>query len=151
MEFTLVGPTLPETRAMLDGAGPNVTVLERRDQRALPELYARADLFLFPTIEDGFGMVLAQAAAAGVILLATQNCAAPEILAGGAPGWIRPIRNAEAFAERLRWCHAHRDDVAAMLRSAATGGRTRTWTEVAAAFADGAHTWISPARREGVT
>jgi glycosyltransferase involved in cell wall biosynthesis len=151
MEFTLVGPTLPETRALLHGAGPNVTVLERREQRALPELYARADVFLFPTIEDGFGMVLTQAAAAGLLVLATPNCAAPEILAGGAPGWILPIRNPEAFAERLRWCHAHRDDVAAMLRSASTGGRTRTWTEVAVAFANGAHTWMSSTRCEGVT
>jgi glycosyltransferase involved in cell wall biosynthesis len=145
IEFTLVGPTLPETGTVLAVRGPNVTVLERREQRALPELYADADVFLFPTIEDGFGMVLTQAAAAGLIILATPNCAAPEVLGQGAQGWVLPIRRPDVFAERLHWCHEHRDDVATMLRRAAVPDQTRSWTEVATAFAHEADRWLSAA------
>jgi glycosyltransferase involved in cell wall biosynthesis len=143
IEFTVVGPTLPETEALMAAAGPNVTVLGRREQRALPELYSHADVFLFPTIEDGFGMVLTQAAAAGLVILATPNCAAPEILGQGAQGWILPIRRPDVFADRLRWCHRNREDVAAMLLAAATSAGARTWTEVATAFADEATQWVA--------
>jgi glycosyltransferase involved in cell wall biosynthesis len=115
-------------------------------------VYAQADLFMFPTLQDGFGMVLTQAAAAGLVILATPHCAAPEILAHGAEGWVLPIRSAGVFAERLRWCHEHRDQVAAMLRSAAAYGRVRSWTEVAAAFARDAEEWMASAStRKAVT
>jgi glycosyltransferase involved in cell wall biosynthesis len=134
---------LPETETLAADAGPNVTMLGKREQRALPELYAHADVFLFPTIEDGFGMVLTQAAAAGLIILATANCAAPEILEQGAQGWILPIRRPDVFADRLRWCHRNREEVATMLRAAATSAGARTWTDVATAFADEATRWAA--------
>lgn len=149
MEFTLVGPALPETAELLRGAGPNVTVLGKVEQHALPDVYARADVFLFPTIEDGFGMVLTQAAAAGLLILATPNCAAPEMLEHGAHGWVLPIHRPEVFADRLRWCHRNRDEVATMLRAAATADRARTWTDVAAAFADEVMPWVSAGQRHG--
>lgn len=113
----------------------------------LPPLYADADVFMFPTIEDGFGMVLAQAAAAGLVILATRHCAAPEILARGAQGWVLPIRRPEAFVEQLRWCHEHRETLAVLLEAAAATGRPRTWTDVAAEFACEVDRWATSARR----
>lgn len=146
--FTLVGPEVRETRAVLGEPGPNVTILERRAQESLPDVYAQADLFLFPTIEDGFGMVLTQAAAAGLVLLATDHCAAPELIAAGAQGWTVPIRDVDAMADRLEWCHVNRAEFVAMLTRASVARRTRSWSDVASAFAGLAETWTSAAERQ---
>ena len=141
MTFTLVGPQVPETRAVLGDPGPNVTILGRHAQDSLPAVYAQADVFFFPTIEDGFGMVLTQAAAAGLVLLATGNCAAPELLAAGAQGWTVPVRDVDAMVERLEWCHANRTEFAAMLTRASVARRPRSWSDVAGALAGMAQAW----------
>ena len=149
MTFTLVGPSLPETSRLLARGGSNITVLPARDQAHLPAVYDAADVFFFPTIQDGFGMVLAQAAAAGLVLLATTHCAAPEILAGGAQGWTVPARAVDAMTTRLRWCHDHRSALADRVRQAAVPARLRGWDDVAAAFIAEAGTWMRAGEARG--
>jgi hypothetical protein len=52
----------------------------------------------------------------------------------GENGWVLPIRSPKAFIERLRWCDAHRKELAAMVRRIYTEFQPRTWEEVAADF-----------------
>jgi glycosyltransferase involved in cell wall biosynthesis len=89
-------------------------------------------VFLFPTIEDGFAMVLAQAAAAGLPVVTTANCAGPDLLREGETGWIVPIRSPEALAERLRWCDGHRPELAMMVARIHEQFQPRDWSDVAA-------------------
>ena len=113
------------------------TVMEFRPrvpQHELPGQYAWGDVFLFPTLQDGFAVVLAQAQAAGLPLLATPNCAAPELVIEGRTGWIRPIRDAAGYAEQLRWCAAHREQLAAMVDAVAASHTPRDWRTVAQDF-----------------
>lgn len=143
MTFTLVGPSIPESGALLSDLPPNVIVAGPKTQEALPGVYADADVFLFPTIEDGFAMVLTQATAAGLVLMASTNCAAPDLLTDGAQGWSVPIRNVDGMVERLQWCHEHRESLAALLERAAATPRHRDWAEVAEGFAGHAECWIA--------
>jgi glycosyltransferase involved in cell wall biosynthesis len=132
--FQLVGPATPETAACLSHAGPNITWTGKVDQSRLPDVYHQADLFLFPTIEDGFGMVLTQAKAAGLPILCTTNCAGPDLVTEGRDGWVLPIRSPEAFEDRLRWCDANRENLAAMVEAVAKHDRAFDWADVASAF-----------------
>jgi glycosyltransferase involved in cell wall biosynthesis len=134
VEFTLVGPRMAESERLLAKAGANVRLLAKRPQAELPEAYAAADLFVFPTIEDGFGMVLTQAKAAGLPILTTENCAGSDLVTDGRDGWIVPIRDAEALADRLRWCAAHRSAVADMTRAVEVEYQPRSWDRVAEDF-----------------
>jgi glycosyltransferase involved in cell wall biosynthesis len=134
IEFTLVGPRMAETERLLATAGANVRVLAKRPQAELPEVYAAADLFVFPTIEDGFGLVLTQAKAAGLPILTTENCAGPDLVTDGRDGWIVPIRDAQALADRLRWCAAHRAALADMARAVEVEYQPRSWDRVAEDF-----------------
>lgn len=142
IEFTLVGARMPEAHALLTRAGRNVVERGSVNQRELPAVYREADVFMFPTVEDGFGMVLTQAAAAGLPVLCTPNCAGPDLLAAGAPGWLVPIRRPEAFAERLTWCHQHRSELVSLITVAASD-LTRTWREVASDFIEQATGWTA--------
>jgi glycosyltransferase involved in cell wall biosynthesis len=134
VEFTLVGPRMAESERLLATAGANVRLLPKRPQAGLPEAYAEADLFVFPTIEDGFGMVLTQAKAAGLPILTTDHCAGSDLVTDGRDGWIVPIRDAQALADRLRWCTAHRPAVADMARAVEVDYLPRSWDRVAQDF-----------------
>lgn len=145
--FELVGAALPEMAGPLAARPGNVVVTGAVDQGALPAVYAAADLFVFPTIQDGFGMVLSQAAAAGLPILCSTNCAGPELIAAGAPGWVVPIRRPDLLADRLRWCHEHRPALAEMVRTTFVP-HVRSWRDVAEDFAGHAREWVSAMRRE---
>jgi glycosyltransferase involved in cell wall biosynthesis len=132
--FTLVGNVMPEVRPLLRELPRNVEIVNRVPQHDLPGIYARADLFLFPTIEDGFPAVLAQAQAAGVPILTTPNGAGHDIVRSARDGWIVPIRDAGAIVERLAWCAGNRTALASMAAAAGDGAVARTWDQAAEEF-----------------
>jgi glycosyltransferase involved in cell wall biosynthesis len=91
-------------------------------------------LFIFPTLEDGFAVVLAQAAMSGLPILTTPNCAGTDLVKEGQTGFVLPIRSSASFVEKLQWCDMHRVELAAMVRRVASDFRPRDWSHVAADF-----------------
>ncbi|MBW8865050.1 MAG: glycosyltransferase family 4 protein [Verrucomicrobia bacterium] len=66
--------------------------------------YQTSDLFLFPSIEDGFAIVVAEALACGLPVITTPNTGASDLVQPGVNGDIVPIRDARALADAaLRW------------------------------------------------
>jgi glycosyltransferase involved in cell wall biosynthesis len=132
--FTLVGPVTPEAAGVASRLKHRAAIVGKMAQQALPPVYEDADVFLFPTIQDGFGMVLTQAKAAGLPVLATTNCAALDLVTPGRDGWILPIRDVAAIVHQLRWCDAHRDEVARMTAEVYERFQPRDWMSVADDF-----------------
>jgi glycosyltransferase involved in cell wall biosynthesis len=58
-----------------------------------------ASFLVLPSICDGFGLVVAQAMAAGRPVIVTENVGASELVSHGANGYIVPIRSPNALAE----------------------------------------------------
>ncbi len=134
MEFRFVGPLLPEcsdfgaqtaAAARIDGAVP---------ESDLPGVYAWGDVFVLPTIEDGFAVVLAQAQAAGLPIITTTNSGGPDIIHDGGQGFIVPIRDAQAIIDQLVWCNDHRADLAHMVEALHERPPGRSWDDVARDF-----------------
>lgn len=132
--FRLVGAVTPEVATLVKDLGSQAEVVSRQPESRLPDSYAWGDVFVFPTIEDGFPVVLAQAQAAGLPIIATENCSAPDLVSDGASGWVLPIRNPDAFIDRLVWCDENRADLAAMVRSIYDRFVPRSWDDVAEDF-----------------
>ncbi len=65
---------------------PNVEIIEYIPDIA--EFYQRCDLFVLPSMDDGFGMALFEAMANGVPSIATRNCGASELLSDGVDGLV---------------------------------------------------------------
>jgi glycosyltransferase involved in cell wall biosynthesis len=135
-EVRAVGAVSPECEPLVQALRGRVDWAGRVPQAALPAHYAWADVFVFPTLHDGFAVVLAQAQASALPILATTNCAGPDLVHEGRDGWVLPIRDGAAFAQRLAWCDAHRSELAAMTRDLYRLHRVRDWDDVAADFAD---------------
>ncbi len=133
-QFRLVGPVSQEARELVRSLDSSAEFIPKQPQHDLPASYAWGDLFVFPTIEDGFAVVLAQAAAAALPILTTSNCCGPELIREGQTGWVLPIRDPQAFTERLVWCDSHREELAEMVRRIYCQFQPRTWTDVADDF-----------------
>jgi glycosyltransferase involved in cell wall biosynthesis len=132
--FQLVGPQPAETRRLRFELRNWATLTPQQPQSSLPSSYSWGDVFLFPTVEDGYPQVLAQAAAAALPILTTTNCSGPDIVHEGESGWVLPIRCPTAFVERLRWCDAHRAELAAMVERVYHEYQPRDWSVVAADY-----------------
>ncbi len=90
---------------------PGVKVTGKLAQPELRQIYRDADVFVFPTFYDGFGMVLLEAMSSGLPIIATPNCAAPELSREAEAGVIFPAGDAaalrtamaDAWANRAAW------------------------------------------------
>jgi glycosyltransferase involved in cell wall biosynthesis len=133
-QFRFVGQVTSEAKATVASLMNRAEFLNKRPQRELPKEYAWADVFVFPTIQDGYAVVLAQASAAALPILTTANCCGPDLIREGRTGWILPIRDPETLLNQLRWCDSHREELAEMVTAAYSEFRTRDWSDVAADF-----------------
>ncbi|GAJ28697.1 glycosyltransferase family 4 protein [Acidomonas methanolica] len=102
------GPHLPHLKARF----PAAVFLGRLDDRDLGRTYAAADVFVFPSLTDTFGLVILEALASGVPVAAYDVMGPRDILAGvegvvGATG--RDLRAAclSAFGADRAACRAH--------------------------------------------
>jgi glycosyltransferase involved in cell wall biosynthesis len=132
--FRVLGDAPNESGPVLRNLEGCLEMVPRQPQFELPQWYAQADLFLFPTIQDGFALVLSQALAAGLPILATRNCSSRDILRHGETGWVLPIRQPEAFIATLQWCDEHREELASMVERIQGEFRPRDWDVVASDF-----------------
>ena len=55
------------------------THVDSVDQSKLEEYYHQAKIFVFPSRQDGFGMVLSQAVACNLPIVASKDCGAPDL------------------------------------------------------------------------
>src|SRR5262249_10314826 len=113
--FRFAGPVAADSKPLVRELAGVATFTGKLPQSELPREYEWGDVFLLPTIEDGFAMVLTQALASGLPLLVTPNCAGPDLIQDGEQGWVVPIRCPAAIIERLCWCHTHREELAAVV------------------------------------
>ncbi len=98
-ELVFVGGAYPDSRSFL----PRYQGLFRHiwfvPQDQLPELYSSASVFVLPSLQDGFGMVVYEAAACGLPVIITENVGAA--VRDGQDGFVVPIRDSDALADRL--------------------------------------------------
>lgn len=61
------------------------------------EMMHNSDIFIFPTLSDGFGMVITEAMSQGTPVITTYNSAGKDIIKNGINGWLIPIQNANSI------------------------------------------------------
>jgi glycosyltransferase involved in cell wall biosynthesis len=84
-------------RAMRPVAG-GVFMLGALPQKALPVIYAGCDLFVWPAINEAFGMALLEAQCCGLPAVAGAWGGVPAIVADGKTGWLSAPGDAAAFS-----------------------------------------------------
>ena len=94
---------------------------------ALAEQYRAADVLMFPTLCDGFGMVVTEAFAHGLPVITTKRAGAADVVRHGENGLIIPAGDASAIEEVLEWCLSHRVELEAMRLAALDTAKRMQW------------------------
>ena len=121
-------PTLDLIRT--SGVADRVTYLGYAD--GLPELYAGADAFAFPSVYEGFGLPPLEAMACGTPTLAADATSLPEVV--GDAGVLFPVGDDAALAEslyRVLTDRSYRNDLS---RRAVARAAEFSWERTAAGY-----------------
>ena len=106
----------PALRVEIAGSGPERQKLETAAARSglgdcvaflgwvrdLTSVLPRWDVFVMPSLEEGFPIAALDAMAAGLPVVATSVGGVPELIEDGKTGWLVPPRDTEALAFRIR-------------------------------------------------
>jgi glycosyltransferase involved in cell wall biosynthesis len=130
----LVGP-LRLARSFLGGYAGLFEHTPHLPKAELPARYAAADLLAFPTLGDGFGLVIQEAMCSGTPVVTTPCGGGPECITDGVDGWLVPPRDLDALVERLRAAARDRDATFAVGRAARARAERWTWADAGAAMA----------------
>ncbi len=108
--------------------------------RRLGDAYGTADLVVAPSRAEGYGMVVAEALARGIPVVATRVGGLPEAIAGSAAGILVPPNDPGALREVLRrWREDPRWRAALKAEALRSRSASRAWDEpagIAAAVLD---------------
>jgi glycosyltransferase involved in cell wall biosynthesis len=100
----LAGAIEPEMRSLLSRFDlTGVELLGPLPQPELVQWMSRSHVLVLPSIEDGFGLVMAQAMAYGTPVIASEHTGGADLFTNGVEGFIVPIRSPDAIRERLLW------------------------------------------------
>jgi glycosyltransferase involved in cell wall biosynthesis len=96
------GAARAQVEAAFDAVAPGrARFLGLQDGDALAEVLAACDLFVWPAINEAYGMALLEAQAAGLPVLAGASGGVPSIVADGETGVLVPPGDTPAFARAL--------------------------------------------------
>ena len=88
----------------------NITRITRHlSDEEMADLYTKAHVFTLPSIDEGFGMVVAEAMAAGLPVIVSENVGAADGIENGKEGFVVPIRSSDALAEKIKFFYDHPD------------------------------------------
>ncbi|WP_299667173.1 glycosyltransferase family 4 protein [uncultured Ruegeria sp.] len=74
------GPARPEVEELMARFGPRVRFLGQLDQNALQALYRQASIFVWPGVNEAYGMVYLEAQASGVPIVAQDRPGVRDVL-----------------------------------------------------------------------
>jgi starch synthase len=100
VELTIIGFIHGSGKA-LDKYKNLFNLLPAVSQNVLFRIYQEYDVLVLPSVFEGFGLVIAEAMAAGLMVITTENSIGPDIIIEDENGYIVPIRNSQAICNSI--------------------------------------------------
>lgn len=142
--FAAIAAQHPDAKMVWVGDGPAAGQLAKahpdhhfagvRRGADLAAHYASADLFLFPSLTETYGNVVAEAMASGLPVVAYRSAAAAELIEHRACGALAPPSDESAFIAEALWLLANRAQQARIGAAARQRTLSRSWSPVIEAF-----------------
>lgn len=130
---------VPGTRLALVGDGPVRSELEAvftgtptqfmgyMQGEALSQAYASADIFVFPSALETFGLVVVEAMAAGLPVVASRVGGVTDVVDEGVTGTTFDVDDVDALIDGVRQIAADKDHMRRMGQDARVFAETQTW------------------------
>jgi glycosyltransferase involved in cell wall biosynthesis len=113
--------------SVLHGFENLFTETPRIGTRDLVRLFQEADIFVLPSLAEGFGHVYLEALSCGVPIICTDNTGGADIIRHGESGWIIPAGDPAALADCLSWALSHRRYLREMREAARAVAEEYSW------------------------
>jgi glycosyltransferase involved in cell wall biosynthesis len=98
-------------------------------QQDLLLAYQQSAILVFPTLCDGFGMVISEALANGLPVITTKNAGGCDLIDEGKNGFIVPPADSKVLAEKIEWCLQNPQKLLAMRPYALETAKNWTWND----------------------
>ena len=125
--LTVIGAKPPTTCAALDRALADVRWIPSCPHATILAEMMAHDVLVFPSLFEGFGLVLLEAMAMGLPVITTAHTAGPDLITEGVEGYIIPIRSTSAIVERLEALRREPERRREMGRQARARVATLSW------------------------
>jgi glycosyltransferase involved in cell wall biosynthesis len=124
----VVAGTGPSEESLRRSAPDNVTFLGNLDRRAvLPRLYASADAFVFASLTETLGLVILEAMASGLPVIASPAGGVADHLRHGVNGLAYPPNDVDAMARSIVALVLNRSERQRMAREARLTAEALSW------------------------
>lgn len=126
LELTIAGP-LPADMSPLVPYQGRVRLTGRMDQADIVREMQQAHVLVLPSVFEGFGLVIAEAMATGMPVIASTHSAGPEIIREGVDGYVLAPDDVEGLADRLEQLRSDRQRSVEMGVQAAQRAQDFSW------------------------
>lgn len=91
------------------------------------KLMRGCDVFCLPSIVEGRALVMQEAMSQGLPIIITANTGGEDLVINEQTGFLVPIRNPKAIAEKINWFVTHRSKSIEMKKAAITKAEEYSW------------------------
>jgi glycosyltransferase involved in cell wall biosynthesis len=126
IELALAGP-LPADMRPLAPYQNRVRLTGRLDQAEIVREMQHAHVLVLPSVFEGFGLVIAEAMATGMPVIASTHSAGPDIIREGRDGFVLEPDDVDGLTDRLEQLRSDRLRAVAMGIDAASRARDFSW------------------------
>ena len=117
-----------DTKHLFKDKPDNIIFEPWRSHNELAELYRSCDVMVLPSIEDGFAMVIVEAAACGLPIITTPRTCAEDFFTADSPeGWLIPTNDVDALCQALTEARADREKTFQLGQRAAIRAHAFSW------------------------
>lgn len=135
VDLTLVGRRF-RAHSRVDAACGQWRWFESLPHAEVLKLMLEADVLVLPSLTEGCALVVLEALACGLPVIVTPNTGSLEFVHDGCEGFVVPICQSDAIAERLHNLHRNREQLAGMSRAAQATAEAKSWDSYRANLAD---------------
>lgn len=126
IELVLAGPMGLSEKPLANYRGLYQYV-GRLNQNAVVAEMHKCHVLVLPSVFEGFGLVIPEAMASGMPVIASTHSIAPEIIREGMDGFVLAPDDVAGLATKLDWLASHREDAREMGAHASKQARTVSW------------------------
>jgi glycosyltransferase involved in cell wall biosynthesis len=96
-------------------------------QDKIVKLCQNADVLVFPSLADGFGLSVSEALSCGLPVICSENAGVSDFIIDGYNGFKIPAGDINSITEKLEWCINNRKEIVEMGKNARKTAKKYTW------------------------
>ncbi|QJD96952.1 glycosyltransferase family 4 protein [Mucilaginibacter robiniae] len=128
VELTVVGRKASNNCAALDEALAQHRWIPSLPHAEILKLMQTQDVFVFPSLFEGFGLVITEAMSQGTPVITTDRTAGPDVITHAEDGWLVEAGSTEALQQAIEQLLLNRNLIADAGRAAMERARQRPWS-----------------------